>query len=114
MDTVSHHNQKIDEALKLLNQAAKEKKEDFQKMVAEKYSHIREALSDAAAHQAETMHEWKERADGMIREGKAKAAKTAKDIDHEVHKNPWMFIGGAAVVGLVAGLIIAGRRPARS
>ena len=40
-------NEKISEALKLLNEAAREKKGEFQSMIADKYDHLKEALAES-------------------------------------------------------------------
>jgi ElaB/YqjD/DUF883 family membrane-anchored ribosome-binding protein len=45
--------------------------------------------------------------EGAARE---RAAATAEATDEYVHENPWTAIGVAAVVGLLVGLVITGRR----
>jgi hypothetical protein len=41
---------KITAALELLNSAAKEKKEDIQHLISERYSHLKDALVDPPIH----------------------------------------------------------------
>ena len=41
-------NSKINDALELLNEAAKEKKEEFKGLLTDKYSHIKQAMVAAA------------------------------------------------------------------
>ena len=80
--------QKFEEALSLLNDAAKEKKEDIQRLLSDKYSHIKDALSV----------------------GQERAAEVFEEVDENVHKNPWAYIGGAALGALLLGYILGSQR----
>ena len=81
-------NKKFEEALHLLNEAAKEKKEDVVKLLSEKYSHIKDALD----------------------EGRDKAAEVFEDVDKTVRKNPWPYIGGVAIGALLFGFILGNQK----
>lgn len=39
-----------------------------------------------------------------------KAREVAKSVDESVRKNPWPYIGGAVVAGLVIGYLVGRRR----
>jgi len=105
METVKNGNHKIDEALHLLNQAAKEKREDLQKLVGEKYSHIRDVFADTAAQTTETVRQWSKTGEDLAREGKEKVVQAASKIDQRVHKDPWSYIAGVALGALVLGFV---------
>jgi hypothetical protein len=91
MENTQNHNHahKIEEALNLLNQAAKEKKEDLLKSVNEKYSHLRDAFANATSQNADTVRQWKKTGERFIRDGKEKVIDTASAIDEQVHRSPW-------------------------
>jgi len=65
---------KIKEALDLINQTFKDKKEEMQKVVSDKYVDMRDAISNV-----------KNEATGAVQ------------------KNPWMFLGGIALSFLLLG-----------
>lgn len=85
---------KINGALELLNEAAKEKKDEILKRVTNKYSEFRE-----------TMEATKDRADAALHAGQVQMKKTAKEVDRKVRKNPWTFIGAGAAAALIVGFI---------
>lgn len=94
---------RINEALELLNAVARDKKSELQAAIADKYADLSEvvgAFADRVKHQAAEKYE----------AGKQKAVDVAGDIDKSVHKNPWAYIGGAAVAGLLFGLLLGRSR----
>ncbi len=80
--------QKFEEALSLLNEAAKEKREDIQKLMSGKYSHIKDVMG----------------------ESKDSAVEVFEEVDESVRKNPWAYIGGAALGALLLGYILGSQR----
>ena len=107
METTQNH--KIDEALHLLNQAAKDKKEDLQKLIGEKYSNIRSMFANDVTQSRETLHQLRESAEKFARDGRQKVERAATELDKQVHANPWKYIGGAAVGALIVGFLLGGR-----
>jgi len=85
-------NAKISEALELLNEAAIEKKDELTHLMSNRYAHIREAMTTT------------------ITQGKEKALEIASDVDKRVHKDPWIYIGGAAAASLLIGYLMGSRR----
>jgi ElaB/YqjD/DUF883 family membrane-anchored ribosome-binding protein len=90
---------KISEALELLNEAAKEKKEELGGLMANKYSHIRQAMTSTVEHAQEA-----------ILQGKEKVIEIAGDVDKRVHKDPWVYIAGAAAASLLLGYLMGSKR----
>jgi ElaB/YqjD/DUF883 family membrane-anchored ribosome-binding protein len=90
---------KIDEALELLNEMAREKRSELRGMVSEKYGHLKAALGGAG-----------EDAEGQAREaferGEEKLTEFTSRIDENVHKNPWPYLGGTALGFLILGLLL--------
>jgi ElaB/YqjD/DUF883 family membrane-anchored ribosome-binding protein len=93
----------LNEALAHLNEAAKDRREDLQKLLAEKYTDLRAALGGAAHVSADWVKE-------QGREVGDTAKLAATTVDHSVRKHPWYYIGGAALGGLLIGLLIGHRR----
>lgn len=94
--------EKLNEALAHLNEAAKERREELQTLLAEKYTDLRSAFGVAAHASGDWMKE-------QGREVGDSAVLAANTVDHSVRKHPWYYIGGAALGGLLIGLL-AGRR----
>ena len=101
--------EKLNEALAHLNEAAKERRGELQKLLAEKYTDLGAAIGGAAGASANWMKE------GGREVGEA-AKLAASTVDHSLRKHPWYYVGGAAVGGLLIGLLIGrpwgGRRDA--
>jgi len=92
-------NAKISEALELLNEAAREKKDELKDLMVNKYGHIREAMSSGAEHAQEVMAQ-----------GREKVIAAARDVDQRVHKDPWVYIAGTAAASLLLGYLMGSKR----
>ncbi len=107
MDT-TNSNKKFEEALQLLNEAAKEKKEEIQGLLTDKYRHIQDAVHQVAAKNRETWKRASRFAEDALGEGGEKLKEAASEIDERVHENPWPYIGGVAIGALLLGFILGG------
>ena len=107
---VNNSNKKFEEALHLLNEAAKDKKEELQRLFSEKYSHISDALQEVASKNRATLNRYKRISEDTIREGSEKIREVASEVDEQVHQNPWPYIGGAALGALLLGFILSASR----
>jgi ElaB/YqjD/DUF883 family membrane-anchored ribosome-binding protein len=81
-------NEKIQQAMELLKEAAREKQVEFSHLLKNIYADAKDAQGRAVE----------------------KVKTVAGDVDKTVHKNPWAFIGGAALTGLVVGFLMRIRR----
>ena len=95
--------EKLNEALAHLNEAAKERRDELQTLLTEKYTDLRAAFGVAAHASGDWMKE-------QGREVGDTAALAASTVDHSIRKHPWYYVGGAALGGLLIGLLIRGRR----
>lgn len=114
MENTNTSSANIAEALKLLEEAAKQKKDELKSVLSDKYTHLKnvivetekglvKSLSNASTHAVETAAHAKE-------VGVEKARELAGDVDILVRRNPWPYIGGTAVVGLLLGYILGRNR----
>ncbi len=99
-------NEKISEALRLLEQAAKEKKEDIKGLINNKYQSLKEVLSETADNVAELKRKAIEAAKKAGEATWEKSKDAAEAVDEHVHQNPWYYIGGVAVSALLLGYIL--------
>lgn len=101
-------------ALKLLEEAAKQKKDELKTVMSDKYtslrslimesdSSLRQSLTTAKDHALEAATHAKEASVEKVRE-------IASDVDKSVHQNPWPYIAGSAVVGVLLGYILGRNR----
>ncbi|MBI4715709.1 MAG: DUF883 family protein [Nitrospirae bacterium] len=90
---------RIQDALELLNEVAKEKRTDLVNLISSKYGHLKSTLESM---EEKIQHGSTE----AYRQGKEKVVTAAKEVDESVHKRPWPYIAGAAVVTLLLGYIL--------
>jgi ElaB/YqjD/DUF883 family membrane-anchored ribosome-binding protein len=107
---VRSSNAKISEALELLNEAAKEKKDEFKGLIANRYSHIREAMLSGVDHGKEVLKHAQDITQEAIVQSREKVVEIASDVDKRVHKDPWPYIAGAAVASLLLGFLMGSKR----
>jgi len=95
--------EKLDEALAHLNEAAKERREELDKLIAEKYTDLRTALGGAAHASTDWVKE-------QSKEVGDTAKLAASAVDHSVRTHPWSYVGGAALGGLLLGFLLGRHR----
>ena len=92
-------NVKIAQALELLNEAAREKKDEVKSLLTDKYAHLKEAIAGGT-----------EQGRQVIEKAQQFAKETTIAADKHVRENPWAYIGGAAAVSVVLGYLMGSRR----
>jgi hypothetical protein len=107
-------NEKIHEALELLNQAAKEKGAELRQMLVGKYDGVKDIIAGAVERPAGWVVEKTQAAGRAAVNAEVEVVEHVKQaaatVDESAHHNPWPWIGGAAFVGLLVGLLICPRR----
>ena len=94
---------RIAEALELLNAVARDKKADLEAALQNKYDHLTTLVGEVGGRV-------RNRAAEGFEAGKRKAVDAAHDIDERVHNNPWAYVAGAALAGLLLGVILSKSR----
>jgi len=114
MDKITTSSESIAEALKLLEEAAEQKKDELKNLMSNKCTHLRSVIMEAEGSLARSLADASKHAAEVAAHAKdvsvEKAKEIAGDVDKNVHRNPWAFIGGTAVVSLLLGYIL-GRSP---
>lgn len=104
--------EKLSEALKLLDEASKDKKDEVESLIQEKYSHLRNALHGSDARI--TLESFRQKAaDAAARArdvSEEKVKELATQVDRNVRANPWPYIGGVALAALVLGYLIGRKK----
>jgi len=95
--------EKLHEAMELLNEAAQEKRDELRALLSGKYTDLRSVLDDAAHASVGWIKHTGEAVAGT-------AKKAASTVNDSVHENPWPYIGGAALGGLILGFMLGRRR----
>lgn len=101
---------KINDALELLNEAAKEKKDELRGLLTDKYSHIKQAMATGAQHGREVIDKAKCLTQDAIVKGEEKIKEVVSEADQRVRKDPWPYIAGTAVFSLLLGYLMGSKR----
>lgn len=105
--------EKISEALKLLEEAATQKKDELKGVISDKYTHLRKVImeteSSLAKAVADTGKSAVDDANHAKDAGVEKVREIVCDMDKKVHRNPWTYIAGTAVVGMLVGCMLSRR-----
>ena len=109
MSSSTHSNDNIAEALKLLEEAAAERKSELASLLSDKYGTLKAVIMESEKTVANAILQGTARAVEAAMQAKEFGVEKAKDVDEHVHRNPWQYIGGAAVVGALFGYVLSRR-----
>ncbi len=101
---------KIHEALELLNEAAKEKKDEVYDVINAKYEHLREMFAGALENSQSVAEDAKKKLSKTLSAEEKKLRQIAAQCDKEVRKEPWTYIGGVALGALCLGLFLGRKK----
>jgi ElaB/YqjD/DUF883 family membrane-anchored ribosome-binding protein len=101
-------------ALKLLEEAAKQKKEELRAVLSDKYTNLRGLILEKESSLVKSLTGAKEQAletAAHVKDASVeKAREVARDVDKNVHQNPWPYIAGSAAAGVLLGFILGQSR----
>ena len=107
-------NEKISDALKLLEEAASQKKDELKGLMTDKYMHLKNVIVEAEGSLARSLSDARKHAVEAALHAKEvsveKAKEVARDVDKSVHENPWPYIAGTAAVGVLVGFLLGRNR----
>jgi ElaB/YqjD/DUF883 family membrane-anchored ribosome-binding protein len=114
MKHTSTSSEQIAEALKLLEDAATQKKDELMGVLSDKYTHLRDLILETESSLSKSLSDTKrhafDEADQAKDAGVKKVRELARDVDKKVRRNPWPYIGGTAVAGLLLGCFYGSNR----
>ena len=101
-------------ALRLLEETAKQKKDELRTLMSDKYTNLRSLIMENESSLMESLTAAKdhafEAASDVKEAGVEKAREIARDLDEGVHQNPWPYIAGSAMVGVLLGCMVSRNR----
>lgn len=104
----------IAKALELLEEAAKQKKDELKAVLSDKHTNLRSLIMEKERNLINTLTTVKDHALQAVvhakEAGVEKAREIASDVDKSVHHNPWPYIAGSAAVGLLLGFMLGRNR----
>jgi ElaB/YqjD/DUF883 family membrane-anchored ribosome-binding protein len=114
MEHTNTSSENIADALKLLDHAAAQKKDELKNVLADKYTNLRDLIVENDSSLKKTFGITRDHALEAIHHAKdvsvAKAREVAQNVDKSVHENPWPYIGGALAVGALTGFLLGRSR----
>lgn len=100
----------INQALHVLNEAAKDSSDEIRTMITKDYQKIKEALGEVKPEILRAVRELREASEEMIVKTKDKIIDTthqaANRVDRSAHDNPWYFVGATAAVAGIFGFML--------
>lgn len=101
-------NEKLAEALELINEALKQKKDEMWELISDKYSDIKDFFEDKVEEGKTVVNKTKKNTLKAVEEGEETVKETAKQIEKGIKDNPWPYLGGVAFGFLLLGFIMGG------
>lgn len=99
-------NAKITEALELLNEAARERKDELKGLLNNKYAHIHQVVAEKIDHGKDMLEGIKKSAEFTLLKDEYKIKEALGEADKKVRENPWPYIAGAAACSLILGYLM--------
>ncbi|MDK2857637.1 MAG: hypothetical protein PWQ29_1299 [Verrucomicrobiota bacterium] len=98
---------KISEALELLNEAAREQKNEFSGLIADKYDDLKKAMMSVESEIEAKALRGVRKMQEVSQEASAGIKHVAENVDKKAHEDPWKtfswVIAGAFIVGFLLG-----------
>jgi len=100
----------ISAALALLEESAKQRKDELRTVMSEKYANLRSLIMEDESDLMKSLATAKEQVLDTASKLKAASLEKARElssaVDKSVHENPWPYIAGSAVAGVLLGFLL--------
>jgi len=97
----------MSEALKLLEEAARQKKDELKAALSDKYANLRSLIMETEGGIGKSLACAKHDMLQAVAQAKdasvEKACEITRNLDKSVHQSPWPYIAGAAAIGALLG-----------
>ena len=100
---------KLEQALVVLNQGARQRRKEFSKLIRGKYRGVNRILAQAGVNGKRIART----AEKSVLRAEKNLVSKAKHFDHNVHENPWPYMGAVAISSLVLGALIGHKENGR-
>lgn len=98
----THQTNDLDQALVVLEEAAKEKSDELKNLIGKKYHRVRDMLQEGPRFRAEELlSAGEKKMEEMVQKGQTAATKMIEEVDKKMHENPLPFVGGALLLGFL-------------
>ncbi|MDB5039006.1 MAG: hypothetical protein JWQ35_2534 [Bacteriovoracaceae bacterium] len=103
---------KIEEALRVLEDATTEAKQDVVELIQEKYHNVKSAFKEIIndVNLGEVANDVREQGRRVFNDSQKKIKLVSQKVDSSVHDNPWIYVGASAVVGLTLGFLLTRKK----
>lgn len=102
--------QKINEALSVLNEAARTGREELEELFSDKYNDLRSAVRDAEAQLSDSARQGAHRLGEMKDSAVERVKDTALQVDRKAHESPWKIFGSMVAGAFVVGFLLGRRK----
>lgn len=96
----------IRDAIRQLEMAAGEKAEDFKEILGKDYEQFKKAIEDLKPYLDQVKSSASSAVQQEIGEGVESVKKVGKEIDTQVHENPWLSLGIVGLFALLLGFLL--------
>lgn len=100
---------KINEALSVLNEAARDKKEELQELLSGKYDDLKAVVSDVESEISNSAGRAAQRLEELKTSASERVMETVQRVDRKAHEKPWKTFGWIVAGSFVIGFLL-GRR----
>ncbi|MCB0416755.1 MAG: hypothetical protein KDD39_03840 [Bdellovibrionales bacterium] len=105
--SVAFNAEKLSEALKILEEAAADQKEEVRALVTDKFKNLRETFESVEPELKRVGNTVVAFANKMGQAGSDEVKEVAKKVNTDAHNRPWPYIGVAALAGCIFGYLVA-------
>ena len=101
----------LNEALRLLDEAAQQSGSDVKQLIEEDYQHLKNTIEEISPKLKTAVGNMSSTAKRSVQNATEASSQFAKEqarqVDAHAHENPWAYVGGAALAGGLLGYFLA-------
>jgi ElaB/YqjD/DUF883 family membrane-anchored ribosome-binding protein len=98
--------EKINEALTLLNEAARDKKGEFSELLGDKYDDLKQAVLGMESELETKARLGVQKAKAVSHDASEHVKHVASVVDQKAHEDPWKTFGWAVAGAFVVGILL--------
>jgi ElaB/YqjD/DUF883 family membrane-anchored ribosome-binding protein len=98
--------EKINEALALLNEAARDKKDEFGDLLGDKYVDLKQAVLGMESELEAKTRRSVQKVKAVSHDASEHVKHAASAVDQKVHEDPWKTFGWAVAGAFVVGILL--------